>query len=324
MFHLIGPNNTVQILGVRLVGVNAENGRKFVITALFLLVVWLLSRGLRLLTRPLTADVASKRVQFWTRQVIQLGTALLQAIGIMSIWFDDPARLATFLGLFSAGLAFALQRVVTALAGYFVLLRGKTFNVGERIKMGGVRGDVISLGFIQTTIMEMGEPPSVQGEDPGMWVEARQYTGRIVTVTNDKIFENPVYNYSRDFPYIWEELRLGVPYDADKVRAEQILLEAARRHSKRTAEMGEHNLKEMERRYAMRRSDLEPQVFWRLTDNWVELSVRFITEDHGIRYIKDAMSREILKGFEEAGLSIASGTYAIVEFPEVNVRLHNS
>lgn len=323
MFHLIGPNNTVQILGVRLVGVNAENGRKLVITALFLLAVWLLSRGLRLLTQPLTGDRASKRVQFWTRQVVQLGTAILQGIGVLSIWFDDPARLATFLGLFSAGLAFALQRVVTALAAYFVLLRGKTFNVGERIKMGGVRGDVISLGFIQTTIMEMGEPPSVQGEDPGMWVEARQYTGRIVTVTNDKIFENPVYNYSRDFPYIWEELRIGVPYEADRNRAEQIILESARRHSKRTAEMGEDCLKEMERRYALRRSDLEPRVFWRLTDNWLELSVRFITEDHGIRYVKDAISRDILKAFEEAKLSIASGTYAIVQVPEIDVRVRS-
>jgi len=146
--------------------------------------------GCSLLTGPVTGDQASKRVQFWTRQAIQLGTAILQTIGVLSIWFDGPGRLATFLGLFSAGMAFALQRVVMAVAAYFVLLRGKTFNVGERIKMGGVRGDVISLGFIQTTIMEMGEPPSVQGEDPGMWVEARQYTGRIVTVTNDKIFEN--------------------------------------------------------------------------------------------------------------------------------------
>ncbi|MFL6451830.1 MAG: mechanosensitive ion channel family protein [Bryobacteraceae bacterium] len=276
---------------------------------------------MRLVTRPLTGDTASKRVQFWTRQVIQLGTAILQTIGVLSIWFDDPGRLATFVGLFSAGLAFALQRVVTALAAYFVLLRGKTFNVGERIKMGGVRGDVISLGFIQTTIMEMGEPPSVQAEDPGMWVQARQYTGRVVTVTNDKIFENPVYNYSRDFPYIWEELRLGVYYDADKGRAEQILLDAARRHTKRTAELSEDCLQEMERRYALSRSDLEPRVFWRLTDNWIELSVRFITEDHGIRYIKDAMSRDIVKEFEAVGLSVASGTYAIVDFPEVNVRM---
>lgn len=74
----------------------------------------------------------------------------------------------------------------------------------------------------------------------------------------------------------------------------------------------------------MRRSDLEPQVFWRLTDNWLELSAWFITEDHGIRHVKDAMSRDILKAFEEAGLSIASGTYAIVEFPEVNVKMRNA
>lgn len=120
---------------------------------------------------------------------------------------------------------------------------------------------------------------------------------------------------------MWEELRVGISYTAEKARAEQILLEAARRHTKRTTEMGEDCLKELERRYALRRSDMEPRVFWRLTDNWVELSVRFITEDHGIRYVKDAMSRDILREFEDARLSIASGTYAIVEFPEVSVKM---
>ena len=33
-----------------------------------------------------------------------------------------------------------------------------------------------------------------------MWVSARQYTGRIVTVTNDKIFDTPVYNYTTRVP----------------------------------------------------------------------------------------------------------------------------
>ena len=53
----------------------------------------------------------------------------------MSVWFDNPARLAGVLGLIGAGIAFALQRVITAVAGYFVILRGKTFNVGDRIVM---------------------------------------------------------------------------------------------------------------------------------------------------------------------------------------------
>ncbi len=46
------------------------------------------------------------------------------------------------------------------MAGYMVILRGKTFNVGDRIVMGGVRGDMIALDFMQTTIMEMGQPPA--------------------------------------------------------------------------------------------------------------------------------------------------------------------
>ena len=76
----------------------------------------------------------------------------------MSIWFDNPARLASVFGLIGAGIAFALQRVITAVAGYFVILRGKTFNVGDRIQMGGVRGDVIGLAFMQTRIMEWANP----------------------------------------------------------------------------------------------------------------------------------------------------------------------
>ena len=64
-----------------------------------------------------------------------------------------------------------------------------------------------------------------------MWVHSRQYTGRVVTVSNDKIFDEPVYNYTRDFPYIWEEMPLPISYKADRGRAERILLEAAERHA---------------------------------------------------------------------------------------------
>jgi small-conductance mechanosensitive channel len=38
-----------------------------------------------------------------------------------------------------AGLALALQSLITAFAGHLVILRGKTFSVGDRITMGGIR-----------------------------------------------------------------------------------------------------------------------------------------------------------------------------------------
>ena len=212
-----------------------------------------------------------------------------------------------------------LQKVVTAVAGYFVILRGKTFNVGDRIVMGGVRGDVIALGFIQTTTMEMGQPPPVQGAAPAMWVKSREYTGRIVTVSNAKIFDEPVYNYSRDFPYLWEELALPIMYSSDRSRAEDILLEVAKRHTVPISDLSQEALEEMQRRYAVKSDEMKPTVYHRLVDNWLELSVPFFAKDHGIRGLKDAMSRDILKALDDAGMGIASATFEIVGLPPLRI-----
>lgn len=318
--RLVGPNRAVEILGVKLVGVTAENGKKLLFSLAFIVLMVLLGRALRAAAQAAVKRRRDLQVEFWTRQAIRLATAVVLILGLVSIWFDDPTRLATGLGLVTAGLAFALQRVITALAGYFVILRGKTFNVGDRITMGGVRGDVIALGFIQTTIMEMGQPPSVQNAEPAIWVRGRQYTGRIVTVTNDKVFSEPIYNYSRDFPYLWEEMTLPISYAADRGRAERILLEVAARHTVGIGALGAEALEEMRRRYFMKSADLRPRVYMRLTENWLELTVRFVAEETGIRDLKDAMSRDLLPALEEAGIGIPTATFEIVGLPPLRIQ----
>jgi small-conductance mechanosensitive channel len=318
IFDLVGPNKAVQLFGVKLVGVNADNAGKLLFTLGFAVLVVLLSSTLKKLAAVILR-ARHENYRFWTRQAIQVFSAVFLVVGLVSIWFDDPTRLATALGLITAGLAFALQRVVTAVAGYFVILRGNTFSVGDRIVMGGVRGDVIALTFTQTTIMEMGQPPAVQQADPAMWVRARQYTGRVVTVTNAKIFDEPIYNYSRDFPFLWEEIALPISYNSDRNRAEQILLEVARRHSLQAKDLGQEALAEMGRRYFMEKVSTEPRVYWRITDNWVELTVRFVTREHGARDVKDKMSRDILQALDEAGIGIASATFEIVGLPSLKL-----
>ncbi|MGC2657507.1 MAG: mechanosensitive ion channel domain-containing protein [Bryobacteraceae bacterium] len=316
---LVGANHSLQIGGVKLLGFNGTNAQKLLFTAIVLLVLYLLSKGLRALSHKIGGS--RQKSAFWTRQGISLVTFLLGIIGFVSIWFDNPTRLATGIGLLGAGLAFALQKVVTSFAGYFVILRGKTFNVGDRISMGGVRGDVISLNFIQTVIMEMGEPPSVQNEDPGMWVMSRQYSGRIVTISNAQIFDTPVYNYTRDFPYIWEEMVIPVSFKDDRGKAEQIMLEAVQHHVKEINDMAEPELLRLKQQFFIEAADLQPRVFLRITDNWVELSVRFLCATHDIRGLKDRISREMLEGLEAANIGIASSTYDIVGLPPIKVEM---
>ena len=315
---LVGPQQVIEFMGVRLVGANVDNAKKLLFTLIFIAAVLLLAALLRRLSNAVLGG-RSEQARFWGRQAVKLGSAVLLILGLLSIWFEDPTRLSTALGLVTAGLAFALQKVVTAIAGYFVILRGNTFNVGDRIVMGGVRGDVIALDFTQTTIMEMGQPPPVQRADPAVWVQSRQFTGRIVTISNAKIFDEPVFNYTRDFPYLWEEMTLPIAYSADRARAERILLEIAERHSAPVAKLSEQALRDMQRRFLLKAGDIKPAVYFRLTDNWLELTLRFVVEDHGVRAVKDAMSRDLLTALDAAGITVASATFEIVGLPPVRI-----
>jgi len=306
----------MELFGVKLLGLSALTARKALLTIVF--TVGLI--GLRFLLLAIVGAFSRNRPQqrFWARQTLSIFMAVLLLLSLLSIWFDDPSRLATGVGLVSAGLAFALQKVVTSLAGYLVIIRGRIFRVGDRITMGGVRGDVMALGFLKTTIMEMGDPT---GEPLSIWVHGRQYTGRIVTVTNDKVFEEPVFNLTRDFPFIWDEIRVPIPYAADRARAERILIEAAEEVTAGAMVAAQPHVREMKELYEIQLGSLKPRVYWRITDNWLELTVRFIVDDRSSRDFKDSIARKILAAFDEAKIGIASATLDVVAFPPIRAEL---
>jgi len=309
------PASAVQgarVFGVTLIGATQHNLHKLILTLVFIAIAWAFAWVLRRILKLFIGTRTGTRFQFWGKQGVSLIVAGILILGIMSIWFDNPARLAAFLGLVGAGVAFALQRVITAVAGYFVILRGKTFNVGDRILMGGVRGDVVGLSFMQTRIMEMGQSPREE-TDKKSWVRSRQFTGRIVTVTNDKVFDEPVFNYTHEFAYIWDEISIPVRYASDYAAAEKCIRGAAATHALSREKIGEEELRRLEQRFGIDVGEINPQVFWRITEDWLELTVRFLGPDHGIRGIKDGMTRDIIAGFQKTGVLIGATRQEAVE-----------
>jgi small-conductance mechanosensitive channel len=158
----------------------------------------------------------------------------------------------------------------------------------------------------------MGDPELTSA---GVWVHGRQYTGRVVTVTNDKIFEEPVFNSTRDFPFLWEEIRIPITYATDRARAEKILLDVAEKHTADIQRHAEPFRGRLVARYHMEIDPLAPHVFFRITDNWLELSLRLISHEKRTRELKDQISRDILTEFDAAKIGIASTTIDIVGFP---------
>ena len=251
----------------------------------------------RLLARR-TDDPYAK---YYARKGARYVMGLIAVIVLAIVWRAFAGRVGVVLGLATAGVAFAMQEVIGAIAGWFNILSGGIFRVGDRIEMGGVRGDVIDVTPLRTKVMEIGSADSAAKP-----VQGRQYTGRIVAISNKATFTEPVYNYSAAFEFIWEELTLPVAHDSDWVKAERILTEEAQRVSSSAG--AQEAVRHMARRYPVPRAEVEPRVFAKATDNYLELSARFVVPVRTARSVKDDLVRTVMRRFAEADITIASTT----------------
>jgi small-conductance mechanosensitive channel len=251
------------------------------------------------------------RARFWARQVIRLAILAATVAGVAWVWKATGHDLGAPAGWLAAGIAVASQRVITAFAGYVIILVGNIFTVGDRITIGGVRGDVVQLGFMQTTVMEMGQTPAEQSDDPSMWIRGRQYSGRIVRVTNDRIFDEPLYNFTRGFAFTWEEIMIPVRYGDPHARVESIMRDAAERQTRDVVAAAREQLPKVKRYFREETPVLEPTVYLRLTDNWIELSVRYLSPARGSRELSDGINREILHAMEAERIPVASATQTV-------------
>jgi small-conductance mechanosensitive channel len=306
----------VELFGVHLLGLNADVLRKLILSGVIVVAAIVARLALRKIEDALHRQVSRRAI--WTEKALRILVGLAAILVLGSIWFDNPHNVAVFSGLVVGVVAVASQKLMQAVAGFFVIVFGKTFNLGDRIEMGGVRGDVLDIGLLKTTVMEMGVPESQQ-PDPKHWINARQYTGRIVTVVNSEVFEKPVFNYSRQFDYLWDEIQLPLKYDVDLRTAERIALDAVRSATEDIVSEARGALQNIEGKYLIRESELAPRAFIRLTDNWIELSVRFIARPFGVRELKDRISRRLLTALEDEGIQIASTTFEVVGLPTVRL-----
>ena len=112
---------------------------------------------------------------------------------------------------------------------------------------------------------------------------------------------------------------IPITYQVDRAYVERTLVEAARLHAADPDTMAEGAKQHLQRTFGVEPLELHPRVYWRITDNWMELTVRFIVGTHQIRGAKDAMTRHIIGKLDEAGIGIASATYDIVGMPRLRV-----
>ena len=204
------------------------------------------------------------------------------------IWVSGIQDFGIFLGIVGAGLALSLQETLVCIAGWVLLVVRRPFNIGDRIEIDNRIGDVIDVSVFQTSMMEVGN-----------WVKADQSTGRMLIIPNSMLIRHPLYNYSKGFPFIWNELSTIVTFESDWEQAEKLLLEKAEIEADKIESEVKRRIEQMQSQYAIRYEHLCPIVYTNIADNGVELTLRYISPVRQRRATTHRISRNILHAFLE-------------------------
>ena len=183
------------------------------------------------------------------------------------------------------------------MVGWLVLAFERPFSVGDRIEINGVAGDVIDYGFFFVKVMEIRE-----------WTDADLYTGRILLVPTNWILSNTVYNYSKDFGYIWDRLWIGLLYGVDYTKVANDIREMAHQHTQTLTGEAMNAYTKIERKYFLKETSFEPQVFVSFNSNWVQLDLRYITGIKVRAKMHSELSAMILQYLSKNGITVASSS----------------
>jgi small-conductance mechanosensitive channel len=252
-------------------------------------------------------EISERR--YYLSKASWVGYVLVIIITISIIWVENIQGLLFGFGLVAAAFTISLQDVARNFAGGTTIFWSGLYRVGDRIEINSKKGDVIDIGILYTTVMENNE-----------WVSGDQPTGRISVIPNSFILNNVLDNYTKGFSFLWDEITVPITYDSDWRAARSLILDIIRAETELVKDLADEEIMHLQRRYYISRRSIEADLFMKFTDNWIELTARYVVYARQRRTVKSKLSQRILEGIESSeNIKVASQTFDIVGFPELSV-----
>lgn len=253
--------------------------------AIFDIIILMISR---LIDAIAISQLAHDYTRYNLRRVLSLLTFILLAATTISIIFVNWYAAAVSLGIISLILGFALQTPITSFIGWIYILVKRPYNIGDRIELNGVTGDVIDIGYIDTTLWEFG----------GKYLSTDHPSGRLIKFPNSLLLNTTVINYTWSyFPFIWDEIRFYVAFQSDlnfvtstmqKIVEDYLGDEMKEQVKTFRALLSESPIDDLS-------INEKPTVFYRIDANtWVQATVRYIVDPHEAGPVKSHLITEIL------------------------------
>jgi small-conductance mechanosensitive channel len=229
--------------------------------------------------RRLESQVTRYNLRRVTRAAATLAILVVVASVLSASWYTALVSL----GILSLVLGFALQTPILSFIGWVYILIRSPYRVGDRIRIGDATGDVIDVGYLDTTLWEFG----------GEYLSTDHPSGRVIKFPNSLVLSEPVFSYSWPlFPYIWNELSLQVAYESDLGFVSRTLIEVADEAVGEDMRERVRSFRQILARTPVDELEVreEPVVFFRAGANtWVEVTVRYLVDPKEAGRVKTRM-----------------------------------
>jgi len=261
-------------------GISYDTGTKLLISLAIFLIAWLSGR---ILTKLITGRIEGHHASYKIRKVITYILYFFAILMIARIWFQGIESVTTLLGIFSAGLAIALKDPISDIAAWLFIVVKRPLEVGDRIEINSISGDVIDIRVFQFTLLEINN-----------WAGADQSTGRIVHIPNSMVFTKSLANYNKGFKYIWNEIRVTITFESDWRKAKGILEKIAKDHTMHLTEEAGKSVKEASRKFMIFYNHLTPIVYTDVSDSGVSLTIRHLCKPRNRRDVSEKIWEDVL------------------------------
>ncbi len=214
----------------------------------------------------------------------------LIAVGILivSFLFANWYAAAVSLGLFSLILGFALQTPISSFIGWIYIIIRNPYHIGDRIQLNTFKGDVIEIGYLDTTLWEFA----------GDYLTNDLPSGRLIRFPNSLVLQSSVFNYSwRDFQFIWNEIPFHVAYESDLEFIEKTIKEVTKDELGEKMEQRIEELKALVKESPIDDMEIKeyPFVSLRINPNtWVEATVTYLVPPKQAASIRTRIIKRVI------------------------------
>jgi len=236
-----------------------------VVVALFIIFNISIAHIRKTLMKKARTKKQKSNVEMFSRVMRYFFLLLLLIFAVFS-YVGSWEGLGIGIGLLSASLGFALQRPITGIAAWVMLIVNKPFIIGDRIIIGTTRGDVVNITLSHVYLMEIGG--IVTGEET---------SGRIIMIPNSVLFEQNIINYTSQDDYILDQVVVAITYESNLDGAMKIALDSARKHTKEFIEA----------------TGKKPYVRTFFQPSGIDVHVRYTSPATRLQEVSSAITKEI-------------------------------